>query len=653
MSEPALYARMELRIKDFERQLQRAEARAEQGTARIGRSADRAAKQVESRVSGMAGRLNTALVGAFAGVATAQGARQLIDTSTRITNALRVTGLRGEALEATYANLRNAALENYGPFEALVQLYSRVALSQKELGVSTQSLTDFSRNIAVILRASGVSAREASGALLQLSQALGAGIVRAEEWNSIQEGAPGILQAAAAGIEEAGGSVAKLRQIMLDGELSSRAFFEGIQAGTVVIAQRLKGSVAPLSQGFENLQTILIDAAKEFNDNARAADHVNWALDKLGGGLIQFGRDLVSLIEEVRGIIQWFTDLGDAASAAGDKIRASLNFDPRPPSGTRLTVTNPEIVPAPQRAGSSRRGGAPMAPRRTVSLADFDPPGSGGGGGGGGRTGRSGQDSYQRLTEMIRERTRAVEAETAAQAGLNPLIDDYGFALEKARAKHDLLTAAQEAGLAINPALEGQIDTLATAYATASVEAERLAVQQEDLRERARELSDTAKDSLRGFISDLRSGKSWADSLVSAIERIGDRLADFALDSLFAPSGSGAGGLLGALFGGIAGARARGGPMTPGRSYLVGERGPELVTPRFGGNVVSNRDLSQMRRGGGNSLNFAPITHIDAAGSNVSREEIDAMLASRDRTLMREVKRIVPGVVADDRARFR
>lgn len=51
-----------------------------------------------------------------------------------------------------------------------------------------------------------------------------------------------------------------------------------------------------------------------------------------------------------------------------------------------------------------------------------------------------------------------------------------------------------------------------------------------------------------------------------------------------------------ALSGGIDGARALGGPVKKGGTYLVGERGPELFTPDTGGKIVSN---SALKTGGG------------------------------------------------------
>lgn len=68
--------------------------------------------------------------------------------------------------------------------------------------------------------------------------------------------------------------------------------------------------------------------------------------------------------------------------------------------------------------------------------------------------------------------------------------------------------------------------------------------------------------------------------------------------------------------------RARGGPVTGGRPYLVGERGPEIFVPHTGGSVLSNRQ--SMAAGGGivinQSLNFS--TGVQAT----VRQEVVKML---------------------------
>ena len=60
----------------------------------------------------------------------------------------------------------------------------------------------------------------------------------------------------------------------------------------------------------------------------------------------------------------------------------------------------------------------------------------------------------------------------------------------------------------------------------------------------------------------------------------------------------------------IAGAKAAGGPVSGGLTYLVGERGPELFTPGASGGITPNHAL------GGS--NFAPVYNIDARGADPS-----------------------------------
>jgi len=62
------------------------------------------------------------------------------------------------------------------------------------------------------------------------------------------------------------------------------------------------------------------------------------------------------------------------------------------------------------------------------------------------------------------------------------------------------------------------------------------------------------------------------------------------------------------------GARANGGPVTGGSSYLVGERGPELFTPGRSGMITSNENLGST----------TVIVNVDASGSNVEGDQESA-----------------------------
>ena len=300
---------------------------------------------------------------------------------------------------------------------------------------------------------------------------------------------------------------------------------------------------------------------------------------------------------------------------------------------------------------------------------------------GGNKGGGSGsrENEYEREIAQIRERTAAMQAETAAQAGINPLIDDYGFAVEYARAKQELLTAAQKAGVAITPELTAEVNGLALAYANSAVASEQLAEKQDEIRRRAEEALSTAKDVFKGIADDALAGAKASDILANALKRIGDTLLNDVLDSIFSIKNATGGGsglfgnLLGGLFGGggsggsglSAGLFAQGGafdasgltPFAKGGAFtngivnrptvfpfakgvgLMGEAGPEAIMPL-------SRDssgrlgvaLHEMLRGGPEAaptVNFAPVYNVQGSGP-----EIDRLLQQ-----MAQDKRDLPAVI--------
>jgi hypothetical protein len=93
-------------------------------------------------------------------------------------------------------------------------------------------------------------------------------------------------------------------------------------------------------------------------------------------------------------------------------------------------------------------------------------------------------------------------------------------------------------------------------------------------------------------------GQNLGDALVNAFAAAAAEAISSGLFSIL--SGAlglgGGGGLLGSLFGGF---RASGGPVSAGKAYVVGERGPEIIVPGSSGTVIPNN-----RIGGGGVSQF-------------------------------------------------
>jgi tape measure domain-containing protein len=252
--------------KRIDSSLTRSFVRAEAGMARLGR----AGADAQSKFAKV-----------FAAGASARGAQSLIDSATKIQNSLKVAGLEGENLKSVYDSLFASANRNGAPLEELATLYSKAASAAKEFGGSQADVIKFTDTVAVSLRAGGGAAQAAAGALLQLSQALGSSRVQQEEFGSLIDGARPLLQAVAAGIDEAGGSVDKLTRLVKDGKLSNKAFFDAAIAGAPMLEKALASSERTISSRFQVLQNVMVDAAKRFNEGANAGNAFGEAIDSI------------------------------------------------------------------------------------------------------------------------------------------------------------------------------------------------------------------------------------------------------------------------------------------------------------------------------------------------------------------------------------
>ncbi len=223
-------ASAERRIDKVERRMRGSTAVIERDAARMAQRVSASMRQVERSFD-----LRGVAIGGIGLTALAAEAVKYSDAWTKAGNSLKVAGVEASRQTAVMNALFASAQKNSTEIGALSDVFGKASMNAKELGADEAKLLKFTDGVAVAVKAAGKSTSESSGALLQLGQLLGAGTVRAEEFNSVLEGAPTILTAVAAGMDGAGGSVAKLRAMVLAGEVSSRAFFDAFLKGKPVI----------------------------------------------------------------------------------------------------------------------------------------------------------------------------------------------------------------------------------------------------------------------------------------------------------------------------------------------------------------------------------------------------------------------------------
>lgn len=269
------------------------------GVQQGARAAQRPLNSLEKSAQGLSRGFRVAATAAAA-LGVALSTRELLrtaETYTTIQNRLRIVTDSTEELTEANERLFQIAQDTRQPLESTVELFTRASIAADELGASEEELFRLTEITGQALAVQGSSAAEASGALRQLSQSFASGIVRAEEFNSILEGAFPLAQAAARGIDEAAGSVGKLRNLVVEGEITSREFFEAILEGGEALGDQFGQTVPTVSQAVTQLNNAFITFVGELDAASGASASLAGIIQDLAGGLGDLGNALAGTLD--------------------------------------------------------------------------------------------------------------------------------------------------------------------------------------------------------------------------------------------------------------------------------------------------------------------------------------------------------------------
>lgn len=286
------------------------------------RRAGRPLQEVERRTQGINRALKTAARLA-SGFIAALGARELVRTAdvyNQIQNRLRIVTDSTDELVTANERLFDIAQDTRQPLEATVELFTRASIAADELGASEEDLFRLTEITGQALAIQGGAASEASGALRQLSQSFASGIVRAEEFNSILEGAFPLAQAAARGIDEAAGSVGKLRNLVVQGEITSREFFEAILEGGEELGTAFGQTIPTVGQSLTTLSNSFIQFIGELDSSIGVTDVLASSFLGLSSGIDDFSSAITGSLEETDELSGGMESLAITAIVAGQAL---------------------------------------------------------------------------------------------------------------------------------------------------------------------------------------------------------------------------------------------------------------------------------------------------------------------------------------------
>lgn len=273
----------------------KAAAREQVAAARAAAQQQRAAArqaQVEVRANAGSGNLGAiasgagiplgAAAGAAVAVGLAKGALDLSDSYANLTSRLiTLTGEESKAIPLREKLLKIAA-ETKSANTAIVELYARTAGSAKELGISEGRLLDFTERLTKSFKTSGASAVAQQQAMIQLAQGMGAGALRGEEFNSVMEAAPNIIDVIGQHLNKTRG---QMRAMAEEGQLTTAVIIEAFEKAGPSIDEKFGKRIVTTADHVQGLKNKLEVTIGTLGQQINISGLAGQAIGELGKSL--------------------------------------------------------------------------------------------------------------------------------------------------------------------------------------------------------------------------------------------------------------------------------------------------------------------------------------------------------------------------------
>lgn len=519
-------------------------------------------------------RVMSGLVGGFAAGALAQGLYSAQQAASRYLQSLRDIG---EASKRAYTDPAKVS--------ALVSVGARNGVSEKDIVSGFNALG----------KKANEEFREGEG---ELSKLLEANNLKITDRAGRLRGTNDLLMDAAQLVQNAGTEFDKIKIAELFG--LTEDWVKVLEKGPDALRASTTEAEA-LGGAFDRE---MVARAKDFDaawSNAWVtfSNYAKSSIVEAATYLAQLANQARDFINNQPGAILKRQQAGALGGAAGSIIGELAGGSPGAGSN-ELTVT-----------GKPRQG-PPMPPAWWTGKASVIPTGGGGRGGGGGGGGSSGMDGIERYAAQLEKVRDSLKTQVELWGKSNA---EQAIALNLIEAE---LRAKRE-GRALSETEKSQVRAI-----TITTEGYRQKLK--DLKDQQQSVADAARtmgDAISGALEDMIFNGGKASDVM---KRLAQTIATSALrgmltgeggfGGLFGTAGKDgkAGGLLGGLFSGLfsgfGGFKAAGGPVTRGRSYVVGENGPEMFSPGENGAIIPN--------GAGVTGSGVPVVNVhNYAGANV------------------------------------
>ena len=360
-----------------------------------GRQAAAASRETQRALAEVTNQLNSAkssamgLAGAFAGAYATGHLISLADEWSSVNARLKQASQSTDDFNQSQRSLMDISQRTGTAFSDNANLFARSAASMREFGYSSEEVLNVTEAISTGLKLSGASTAEASSVITQFSQALAQGVLRGEEFNSVNENGDRVIRALASGM----GVARKDLKAMADaGQLTADKVVPALISQLGSLREEYNAMPQTVSAATTKIENAFMAWVGGANEASGVSRTLTGALNGIADNIDEVATAAGVLVAV--GAARWF---GDIASGAFSATSGLLNAAKSEIALAEAQVRGTQISTARARAAVYRAQQALIATRGTDAQAAAE----------------------KRLSDAQASLIRNISARTAAQEALN------------------------------------------------------------------------------------------------------------------------------------------------------------------------------------------------------------------------------------------
>ncbi|MGN6146875.1 MAG: tape measure protein [Mesorhizobium sp.] len=314
------------------RQIQRALKRLEGDVGGSTRNIERQFDKLNTRVNASFSKIGAGLrrelmssVGGLGAILSTREIAQYADAWTEAGNKVRAAAQIAGVATRSLNGIKDLANETRSGFSETADLYAKLIRSASGVAKSENEIAAAVKVVNEAFKAGGASASEQVNGILQLSQALGSGLLQGDELRSIRENAPVLAQAIA---KEFKTTIAGLKDLGAEGKITSDRIFKAILAAQKDVGAAFAQTIPTIKDAITQVNNEFTAYIGNANTSAGASQKLVEALQflashfkEIGDVVVQFATLLIGALTG-RALAGMVAGLGNAVIALGSFLTA-------------------------------------------------------------------------------------------------------------------------------------------------------------------------------------------------------------------------------------------------------------------------------------------------------------------------------------------